>query len=163
MINIQDHLNISVLITHTEWKSVQFQSLDIMKISVGIIENDRTVQGKQEWTSWVVFSLMVVPCLTMWGGCANFLFISFFGMFLNFVSTVWFFEVGAIVLLKRFLDVLRLCDHQEKDRGACPHGREAVWHIQVRLSIFQIPMEKTSIPLLGYMVKHNWYVCDTTS
>ena len=71
-LHLQDHLNISVLITHTEWKSVHFQTLDIMKISVGIIENDRTVQGKPEWTSWVVFSLMVAPCLTMWGGCANF-------------------------------------------------------------------------------------------
>ena len=47
-LHLQDHLNISVLITHTEWKSVHFQTLDIMKISVGIIENDRTVQGKPE-------------------------------------------------------------------------------------------------------------------
>ena len=72
-----------------------------------------------------------------------------FGMFLIFVITVWFFEVGTVVLLKRFLDVLRLCDHQEKDCGTCPHGREAVWHIQVRVSIFQILMEKIKYPSTG--------------
>ena len=56
---------------------------------------------------------------------------------------------GCWSFVKRFLDALRLCDHQEKDCGTCPHGREAVWHIQVRVSIFQILMEKNKYPSTG--------------
>ena len=90
-LHLQDHLNISVLITHTEWKSVHFQGLDRMQIYVEIIENERTVhcpgQAGVNQLGGVFVNGRPLPDYVRWVRQIFFI-CRLFGMFLIFVITV---------------------------------------------------------------------------